>query len=215
MGMSASQVRLLSLTARMNDVEFKSQQLANTKMRLADESSQVADEYTRELNKTQIMTTDYSTGMAQTVSLNPSNLLNMGYALMKRNGDDAGDVTAKYANITSSELYEMIESGEFYIVGIENYVENENGEAKYDIPTTNNEISIASSTKLYLQSDSSVVAKAEANYTAEMNKINKKDKQLDNDIKKLDTEHNALKTEVDSVKNIISDNVEKSFNLFG
>ena len=54
MGMSASQVRLLSLTARMNDVEFKSQQLANTKMRLADESAAISDEYTKGLNKTQI-----------------------------------------------------------------------------------------------------------------------------------------------------------------
>ena len=43
---------------------------------------------------------------------------------------------------------------------------------------------------------------------------NMKEKLLDNDLKALDTEHNALKTEFDSVKSLIGDNVEKSFNLF-
>lgn len=42
MGMSASQARLLAITSRMNDIELRSQQIANTKLRLADESDQVA-----------------------------------------------------------------------------------------------------------------------------------------------------------------------------
>ena len=46
-------------------------------------------------------------------------------------------------------------------------------------------------------------------------KINNKEKLLDNEIKKLDTEHNALQTEFDSIKNLIGNNIEKSFNLFG
>ena len=74
MGMSASQVRFLSLTARMNDVEFKSQQLANTKMRLADESANVADEYTRALNNQKICYTSYNKGAAVTMDLNSSTL---------------------------------------------------------------------------------------------------------------------------------------------
>ena len=35
MGMAASQARLLSITARMTDVEYKSQQISNIKVRLA------------------------------------------------------------------------------------------------------------------------------------------------------------------------------------
>ena len=34
------------------------------------------------------------------------------------------------------------------------------------------------------------------------------------EMKALDTEHSALKTEFDSVKQLIGDNVDKSFNLF-
>ncbi|MBR1942956.1 hypothetical protein IJ843_04405, partial [bacterium] len=51
MGMSASQARLLSITSRINDIELKSQQVANIKMRLASESEAVATAYTTALNK--------------------------------------------------------------------------------------------------------------------------------------------------------------------
>ena len=51
--------------------------------------------------------------------------------------------------------------------------------------------------------------------TARMNDTEFKSQQLDNEIKKSDTEHNALKNEFESVKSIIKDNVEKSFNIFG
>ena len=51
MGMSASQARLLSITVRINDVEYKSQQISNTKLRLADEAEQLATNYTNALNK--------------------------------------------------------------------------------------------------------------------------------------------------------------------
>ena len=33
-------------------------------------------------------------------------------------------------------------------------------------------------------------------------------------MKEMDTEHSALKTEYDSVKSLISDNISKSFQLF-
>lgn len=41
-----------------------------------------------------------------------------------------------------------------------------------------------------------------------------KDKELELEIKQLETEHNALQTEIDSVKKVINDNVEKSFKTF-
>ena len=51
MGMSASQARLLFISSRMNDVEFKSQQIANQKIRLSSESEQLANDYAKSLNK--------------------------------------------------------------------------------------------------------------------------------------------------------------------
>lgn len=51
MGMSASQARLLSLTARMSDLEFQAQSISNSKIRLADESAQASRKYSAALDK--------------------------------------------------------------------------------------------------------------------------------------------------------------------
>jgi len=58
------------------------------------------------------------------------------------------------------------------------------------------------------------MALAEAKYNEQMADIEKKDKRFDLELKKLDTEHSALQTEYDSVKNVIDKNIEKSFNVF-
>ena len=62
--------------------------------------------------------------------------------------------------------------------------------------------------------DDNEIRKAEANYEAELAKINQKEKMLDFELDNLQTEHNALKAEMDSIKSLIKDNVEKSFNIF-
>lgn len=62
--------------------------------------------------------------------------------------------------------------------------------------------------------DSSKIAKAEAEYKKSMYEIQAQDKEYDMKIKKLDTEHSALKQEADSIKNVMSKNVEKSFTVF-
>jgi len=110
MGMSASQARLLSITSRMNDIELRSQQISNTKIRLADESEQVANNYTRALNASKLTYTDYSSGQAKTVDLTPKNLSNYGLCLVNRSDNSifSGDVTP-------AQMYEMIESGQFFL----------------------------------------------------------------------------------------------------
>ena len=55
---------------------------------------------------------------------------------------------------------------------------------------------------------------AEQVYQNAMDKIEHQDKQFDLQLNKLESEHSALSTEYDSVKNIIKKNVEKSFNVF-
>ena len=293
MGMSASQARLLSITSRMNDVEFKSQQISNTKIRLADESEQVANDYTKALNKQKFTYTDYSSGSAVKQDLNSTNLANYGFKLVSRKsnpqyrikgngtvnsfatkndalafinngnlvmsiGNNAikeTDANGKFTTInpstlptlevannfngmkldsvdfkqiqlksgytleefypdvpktfTASQLYEMIESGQFYLVS-DVTTTTADGVSK----TETKEISVSSNTQLAIESDTTELAKAEAEYNAKTAKINNKEKLLDNDLKALDTEHSALKTEYESVKSLIGENIDKSFNLF-
>lgn len=62
--------------------------------------------------------------------------------------------------------------------------------------------------------DSSAIKIAEQVYKKHMDKIESQDKQFDLELTKLESEHNALQTEYESVKKVISTNVEKSFNTF-
>ena len=64
-------------------------------------------------------------------------------------------------------------------------------------------------------SDERAIAKAESKYNQDMTDLENKDKKLDLELKKLDTEHSALQTEYESVKNVVSKNVENSFKTFG
>nr|MCR5266238.1 hypothetical protein [Cyanobacteria bacterium RUI128] len=50
MGMSSSQARLLTLTARMHDIELRSQRIQAEKLRLANESDKVYANYLQALD---------------------------------------------------------------------------------------------------------------------------------------------------------------------
>ena len=54
MGLAASQARLLNLTSRMHDIEYKAQKLEAQKLQMANESTQVYLEYENALNLTKL-----------------------------------------------------------------------------------------------------------------------------------------------------------------
>jgi hypothetical protein len=62
--------------------------------------------------------------------------------------------------------------------------------------------------------DKTALAKAEAEYEHDMKKLNSKDKKFDMDLSKLEAERTALKTEYESVKKVVSDNIERTFGIF-
>lgn len=58
------------------------------------------------------------------------------------------------------------------------------------------------------------IAIAEAEYNAAMNKIENKDKRYDLELKNIDTEHNSLQIEYESIKAAIDKNIERTFKLY-
>ncbi len=72
------------------------------------------------------------------------------------------------------------------------------------------------STDLLLQevSDEKELKKAEATYEAETTRINRKDAQYDTLLSQTETERSAIKTEMDSLKQVRNDNIDKTFKLF-
>lgn len=69
-------------------------------------------------------------------------------------------------------------------------------------------------TKITEETDNSAaVTKAEAEYNRAMNDINSKDSMYDIQLKNIDTEHTALQTEYDSIKNALTKNIERTFKF--
>lgn len=93
---------------------------------------------------------------------------------------------------------------------------SEDGSEKYPEIGTYDWVSIiyTNAADIKSQENETAIALAEVKYKNAMTEIENKDKKYDQDLKKLDTEHNALQTEYESIKNTIDKNVERSFKAF-
>ena len=79
MGMAASQARLLSITARLNNIELQSQNISNAKLRLADSTDAASDKYVKALNKTHYLYNTYNaSGDVVSTALTGAALTNYG-----------------------------------------------------------------------------------------------------------------------------------------
>ena len=104
----------------------------------------------------------------------------------------------------------MIECGKITIDIVN--TNNKTGEVSFNgtSPSSDSYLSYTTTTTM----DKTALAKAEAEYEHKTQQINQKDKKFDNDLSKLETERTALTTEYDSVKKVISDNIERTFGIF-
>ena len=105
----------------------------------------------------------------------------------------------------------MINSGDVTLVT----KNNQNVFAKEtDEDFANFETSISTNTGLQEVTDEVELRKAEAKYEADMKKIDAKDKKFDTDLAAMETERNAIKQEMETLKTVAKDNVERTFKLF-
>ena len=75
MGMAASQARLLSLTARIHDLEYEGQSIQNAKIQLANHSDQAYEDYLEALDATTMtISTINNSGQTSTISATFNNL---------------------------------------------------------------------------------------------------------------------------------------------
>lgn len=107
-------------------------------------------------------------------------------------------------------LKNQLENGRFSISKIN--TDKKTGEV--DMSTTSIATDSFVGTTTTTTIDKRAYAKAEAEYEHETKAIDAKDKKYDMELSKLETEREALKTEYDSVKKVISDNIERTFGIF-
>ena len=282
MGLSASQARLLNLTARMHDIEYKAQNLEAQKLQMANESTQVYQEYENALNKQKVQFKQIGAdGSANYVDASISTLLQNGYQIKILSGNDwydynsinnatvqatntkaqwqtyeseitevtvtkldkakkAGETVPGVAPTTGTfKLAEPAAAGATTVKGykqktvdtkvqeklakidfskpevLRNLVEA--GFVVFEKPNSDGtfaQVNIATDTSLQEVSDETELKKAEAKYEADMRKINAKDKKFDTDLAAMEQERNAIKTEMDTLKSVAKDNVDRTFKLF-
>lgn len=135
MGMAASQARLLSITARMTDNELRSQTITNSKLRLAEKSSEASQEYMDALNSEKLTFRYYNdNGESTTYNLTPALLysyepLKNQYSLQNASGQNLvsatdaknfeesknlGEFLNKYGLVDTSEIEKYNEQKEQY-----------------------------------------------------------------------------------------------------
>ena len=338
MGLAASQARLLSLTARMHDIEYKAQKLEAQKLQMANKSTQVYNEYEAALNEQKIQykiigadgsasykdatvkdlvtatgeaksdyimhniaTNQMYCTKAQIEAFNKANNATVGGdgkytdATYKQNDkgeyvNAAGQPVADQKNpaadgvvinaatenaTTKAELFAKLMGDELgasssyqtlfkemqecvakhgnkatdaFIAVDVSATETDKAKGADYKPTADeakqfssstyltnminegfivlhkmtgdnitgaaDEVNVATDAALQQVSDETKLKKAEAKYEADMAKINAKDKKFDTDIAALEQERNAIKTEIDTLKTVAKDNVERTFKLF-
>ena len=307
MGLASSQARLLNLTTRMHQIEYKAAKLEAEKLQMANESQQVYETYQLALEKTKVQYKVLSTDGSVTYNdiSNYSDLLNAGYALdfngrvydntcigIKDNNDKlysfVKTVTPTAAEVTTGGEYEGLTAGTQYYVysdDITDYystsqIANDTTSVNFktvggtdktvsgtavvtsyeqlcadafgadvnNAPTNVYEVitnlinsgevtivqarkdntfaietdsdfnifetSVATNTGLREVTDETFLKKAEAKYEADMKKIDMKDRKFDSDLAALDAERNAIKQEMETLKTVAKENVERTFKLF-
>ena len=193
----------------MHQIEYKAAKLEAEKLQMANESTRAYEDYLEALEKTKIqkkiLTTDGSVTYTDITSY--ADLTAAGFKLLHKDGttpcadwnavSTAAGITGLVENETS--ITNLILSGDFVIV---------------DTNHNNAETSVATNTSLREVTDDSLLKKAEASYEANMRKIDMKDRKFDQDLAALDAERNAIKQEMETLKSVAKENVERTFKLF-
>src|SRR5574344_703439 len=114
MGMSASQARLLSITARLTDNELHSQLLTQAKIRLASESASASSEYIDSLSQTKLQMALYDDNGTATYSDLTANYLSTyeplknQYSILDVNGKNMVNSTDAKNYENTNDLYEFL-----------------------------------------------------------------------------------------------------------
>ena len=231
MGLAASQGRYLCLTARMSDLVFEGQQISSQRLILATESKEAAEKYNKAMSNSVMEAQIYDeNGNPASVRLTYDVLTNkdltkgLGMRIVDANGhivvpenateelkaslkNGDNDETFVYDEGVSDADYiqEMITSGQWFLQS--NSGTDEKSEwTQLESWQGSSQISLRN----YTEDD----AAAEAEYEEATKNLEKKDKMFEMRLEQIQTEENAVETEIDSVKQVISENIENSFKTF-
>ena len=209
MGLCASQARLLMLTARKSDLEFRRMQITNAKQLLAMEQEDIATEYSEKISNMHFV--DINNGEGLDAQMLETLFTANGAHFAVQGNVNLSSIYGPNVNsvhdLTTSQLFDAIQNN---YVALEGYYLDENGNQtnKYGI------ISLSSNTSIKERRYEEDDAEAEARYTEQMAKVKRKEQALDLEAQQIETQHSAVSTEIEAVQNLVKKNSETSFKYF-
>jgi len=225
MGLAASQARFLQMTARKSDNEYEAQQINQQRLAISQKLQEISTKYNDGMNNRKLMLTRTTTEGTETVRLNYSLItaeapLGLGYRLVNKDGievcpeakkeENNGLVSINYDDrcLDSSYMEEQLRNGEWMLQKPTDDLDKY-GNRKWE------DVHYSSLSSIQDVLDTTDDAAASAEYQEKLDYFQQKDKQLELKIQQLQTSHNAIQTEIDSVKKVIEKNTEKTFKTFG
>lgn len=202
MGLAATQTRFLSLTAKKSNIEYQGQQINQQRMTLSNKSAAA-----------------YSQMLSLSVPTPPStsDFINVQYQFTDANG-----VTYQTTSVTDSEITATNMSNNKVETFAVTELKTDDKTGRY---TSFNGMafSVVETVDYDAYEDAyNQYTYEQYLYEQEMENINaqtaviqQQDKTLELQLNQLDTEQNAIKTELEALDKIIGDNVEGSFKTFG
>ena len=243
MGLSSSQGRLLMLTSRMSDIELQEMIISQRQNRLALEGQEEAKVYMEAMSNytltIDVTNADEASG-TKAEPLTYANMTKMGYLAVNANNqiylqkDEEGnwiipedldgnplltiDQTTGKATIKGQE-FDVIDGSEYLKSSevIQNSIMNG---SLFIIDTKaedQNKIGvemIEGNTCIKRVLDTSDDAEAQSAHEYQLAVLERKESQLEMDMTQLETQHEAILKEYESVKKVISNNVDRTFKLF-
>lgn len=242
MGLSSSQGRLLMLTSRLSDIELQEIMISQRQNQLAAQKSSAAEEFNNAMNNYKltinVTNPNEESGFKQE-DLDYTTMTQMGYlatnsdgAIYLKKDEETGEwIIPK--NIKGEDLLTINENGkavlnnkEYDIVDGSAYLSNKNVLQNLimnsliflnNTQTGQENISagvLESDTQIERVLDTSDDAAAESQYNYDLAQIEAADNKLDMELQALETQHEAVLKEYDSVKEVISNNIDRTFKLF-
>jgi hypothetical protein len=211
MGLSASQARFLTLFARKSDLEYRGQIINNRRTAIAWDSARISEEYNEAISNRVLLIKDGEDRIALTAG-NLQYKYQCQLVYQKADGSyapitddpaaypawcDTADEKAKYNE-------EKLREGTWKLQKIVvNATEDDIVDWRTQLPTLIDVL------------DTSDDEAAKAKYEYESKEVQAQDRQLEVELKNVDTQHQAVQTEVDAVKKVIDKNIETSFKTLG
>lgn len=241
MGMSASQTRVLMLTARQNDLEYQAQQILSAKLSASRQAEDAAAAYEEKISNTHFITKDKNAeGDKIEIAMTVDKSMECGKYYVNQAGQVVLPTEGKYSSPKFLPEEKAYRIGLDTLTNTDNFVWDSNlnadledaaqylqdkvesGEYRVCIMHDTKPAKVehkfttiqatGSFTETYYTADD---AAAEAKYKSVTQKLETLEKKLDMQMEQIETERSAVKTEKESVEKVVDENVESTFKTFG